>query len=566
MNKLVFIDFKGLFMRNFNLDTLDPSKITFIPYLTSPFEERATFKEFIELNKGFNPELLNCKKFTIGLLSCNYNNLTEEISTILFESLCLMSVDVLDLANSKLDEKSLLSVFNILRLNKSLLILNLTSSLDKVESFVQITNSDQDVFSQHEEEKIRKEIKMKRLLFDVMESNLKILNLSCNSLSIYKLKLFKNIIKANKISYLDISYCQLHSDQMKSLFKWVSHNSYLKGLNLTGNKLTSQSFAYLCSYLSTCLNLEFLNLSNTGIGEYDFNQFNMSIKSNSTLRHLFLNNNYFLNCDNINTEYRIFSSKLETLSIKSCKIQSKIISLLINRLKSKSCLKSLLLPDLNLSENDLELILDNCLLVNGFDTIDISNIKHFYASSKLQESFLMKMTFLQMKTLIFKENKLNKQFLQSLSNVILSDSLISLDISSNNIDNSDFEHVLTIVKRVKSLQKLYLNNNLITSKGIDKLISFYTENHEVNLNLISLNSNKLLTDGVCKILCNLHILKGLQFIDINCNQSNLKEILKVLKNYEQVITNKIVICIFENSYDMNFKNMINSLHQEVTFI
>ena len=306
LNKLTFIDFKGFLMRNLNLDILDPSKITFIPYLSSPFDERASFKEFIELNRSNNAELMNCKKFKIGSLSCNYNNLTDEISTVLFESLCLISVDVLDLSNAKLNEKSLLSVFNILRLNKSLLILNLTSSLDKVESFVQITNSDKDVFSQHEEEKIRKNIKMNRLLFDVMESNLKILNLSNNSLSIYKLKLFKNIIRANKLSYLDISYCQLHLDQFKSLFKWIGHNSYLKALNLTGNKLSSQSFTYLCSYLSTCLNLEFLNLSNTGIGEYNFDEFNMSVKSNSSLKHLFLNNNSFINNGNIKMKDRIF--------------------------------------------------------------------------------------------------------------------------------------------------------------------------------------------------------------------------------------------------------------------
>lgn len=565
LNKLTFLDSRNLFIRILNIDILDPTKIVYFNFLSAAYEQKHTFKE-VNVIGSLNLDHINSKRFNIGLLCCNYNNLTNEISNILYESLSMISIDVMDFSNSKIDEKNLLCIFNIVRLNQSLLVLNLSNSLDKIVSQEPKINNDKDVFTLHEEENRRKNIKRTKLLYDIMESKLKILNLSNNSLTLYILKFFKSIIQANKLVYLDLSYCKLEFQQFKRLFKWISRNSYLKGLNLMGNKLSENSFFYLCNFVSFSVYLEFLNLSNTALGDQNFNTFNKSIKANSSLKSLFLNNNSFLKADNISI-YPLFSPNLDTLSFKSCKLSTQLISSLINRLRLEESLKSLYISDCILTDSVLEEILNLTLIAKQFDTLDISNIKQLFLEGDIQESFLTKITYLQLKTLIFRENRLNKIFLNNFTNNIQSESLLCLDISSNKIDNSDFEHVLTILGKVKSLQKLYLNNNFISKSGIEKLISLYKEVKDgMNLNLISLNSNKLFTDGAIILLSNLYLLKGLQFIEINNNQVNVKELFRILNNENKGVNQKIVISIFENSLDMNMKNLMNNLYHDVTFI
>jgi Leucine-rich repeat (LRR) protein len=252
------------------------------------------------------------------------------------------------------------------------------------------------------------------------------------------------------------------------------------------------------------------------------------------------------------------------LSLNSCKLNPKGNKAIMNRIKIKSSLKSFHIANTNFTNEEILEILDICLIHEGLETIDISGIKDLGAPGEAKESFLVKATFLQIKTLVFKDNRLNKDYLKNFAENVFSDKLECLDISNNSIGDIDFDQVLSIIGKLNGLQKLYLNNNLLTRLSVEKLISFYKENKS-GLRKLSINSNKLETSGAARIILNLHVLNGIEMIDINNNHILVRELHNIISKEKFKLEARVNIQMFQSAFDIFTRRDFTSLSDKLLF-
>jgi len=436
------------------------------------------------LQKGFKNKYMNCNK--LESLNVSKNQLG--------------------------DVTSMKAIIDILRTIKTLKILNLSNN-----------------------EISAKAIKVLSELFDDSKSNinLNILDLSNNNLGDDGVKIFSNMLIDNKDKILSIQalllinnniYCQgafaistmiqenllievlslsdnnIKSEGLNSIFKALTINKIMKSINLSRNLFERNKSYFFVESLSKLYLTELLL---SGIKSYEYEDYlNLfhGLSKNFTIQSLDLSDNRF--CNGIN-------------------------ELFINELTNKSSIY-------------LKLNLSGDFLWNNSSNI-ISNLIHL---KSLQE-FICNNNYLY---------KLNEQGLSSLKSLINLNSLIKLDLSSNDIGLIPFKEYLSLVECIgknKSLIFLNLSDNDINNTNSKFL--FHSLINNTNIKELLLNNNKIngiqlkevtelikknacierlslcfneITDNDLVYINNIKIDSKIKYIDFSGNNFNISSIMK----------------------------------------
>jgi len=121
-------------------------------------------------------------------------------------------------------------------------------------------------------------------------------------------------------------------------------------------------------------------------------------------------------------------------------------------------------------------------------------------------------------TLNLKYNQLGDQGVEQLSLCLQSNNVLKhLDISYNNITDNGAKSIGLMLQKNSTLQNLFLGNNCIGPIGMES-IAEGLKNVHIDLNLLSLESNKLGEDGAQHLAESIQINQTLKVLDIsNCN-------------------------------------------------
>ena len=267
-------------------------------------------------------------------------------------------------------------------------------------------------------------------LVQYVKSNEKIISLFCSGNCIYDkgLDLFEKSLIINdydinniKLSYLDISNNCLTKSSLKHINTMLSLLHFITSINLGYNDLSNQAVYNIFSFINNTSRLVSLDLSQTNLNEKAIEFISEKMDKSIILRILNLSNNNL-------SQACIY---LKKLLIKETNIKV---------LKLVSC---------NISEN-INLIFQGLCKNGNIETFDISNNK-----------FTNKNTILLYDILdFFKENK----------------KVINLILDNNNINDITMSYIIKGIEINHSIKKLSLKDNYITNEHIDKLINSIEKN------------------------------------------------------------------------------------------
>ena len=268
-------------------------------------------------------------------------------------------------------------------------------------------------------------------LVQYVKSNEKLLSLFYSGNCIYDkgLDLFvkallsneKNIINNTKLSYLDISNNCLTKNSLKNINSILSLLLFITSINLGYNDLSNQGVYNIFSFINNKSRLVSLDLSQTNINEKAIEFISEKIDKSIILRILNLSNNNL-------SQACIY---LKKLLIKETNI--KVIKLV-------SC---------NISEN-INLIFQGLCKNSNVETFDMSNNKFTNKNTILLDDILD----------FFKQNK----------------KIINLNLDNANINDLIMSYIIKGIELNSTIKKLSIKDNYITNEHIDKLINSIEKN------------------------------------------------------------------------------------------
>ena len=268
-------------------------------------------------------------------------------------------------------------------------------------------------------------------LVQYVKSNEKLLSLFYSGNCIYDkgLDLFekallsneKNAINNTKLSYLDISNNCLTKNSLKNINSILSLLLFITSINLGYNDLSNQGVYNIFSFINNKSRLVSLDLSQTNINEKAIEFISEKIDKSIILRILNLSNNNL-------SQACIY---LKKLLIKETNI--KVIKLV-------SC---------NISEN-INLIFQGLCKNSNVETFDMSNNKFTNKNTILLNDILD----------FFKQNK----------------KIINLNLDNANINDLIMSYIIKGIELNSTIKKLSIKDNYITNEHIDKLINSIEKN------------------------------------------------------------------------------------------
>ena len=231
----------------------------------------------------------------------------------------------------------------------------------------------------------------------------------------------KNAINNIKLSYLDISNNFLTENSLKHINTMLSLLSFIKSINLGYNDLSNQGVYNIFSFINNKSRLVSLDLSQTNINEKAIEFISEKVDKSIILRILNLSNNNL-------SQACIY---LKKLLIKETNI--KVIKLV-------SC---------NMSEN-INLLFQGLCKNGNIETFDISNNRFNNKNTILSNDILD----------FFKENK----------------KIINLILDNVNINDLTMSYIVKGIELNCTIKKLSLKDNYITNEHIDKLTNSIEKN------------------------------------------------------------------------------------------
>lgn len=377
------------------------------------------------------------RNFTsIKVLILPNNNIDDNCSKILFQTLKYnKSLVILNLSHNKISNNSIIYSDLFFKNNKSLNTLVLSYNyLGSIGS-----NNLLNYLKCNENSCIRTlDISYNGItdkgiesLVQYVKSNEKLLSLFYSGNCIYDkgLDIFekallsneKNTINNIKLSYLDISNNFLTKNSLKYINTMLSLLVFIKSINLGYNDLSNQGVYNIFSFINNKSRLVSLDLSQTNINEKAIEFISEKMDKSIILRILNLSNNNL-------SQACIY---LKKLLIKETNI--KVIKLV-------SC---------NMSEN-INLLFQGLCKNGNIETFDISNNKFNNKNTILLNDIFD----------FFKENK----------------KIINLILDNANINDLTMGYIIKGIELNCTIKKLSLKDNYITNEHIDKLINSIEKN------------------------------------------------------------------------------------------
>ena len=256
----------------------------------------------------------------------------------------------------------------------------------------------------------------------------------------------KNVINNIKLSYLDISNNYLTKNSLKHINTMLSLFLFITSINLGYNDLSNQGVYNIFTFINSKSRLVSLDLSKTNINEKAIEFISEKMDKSIILRILNLSNNNL-------SQACIYLNKL---LIKETNI--KVIKLV-------SC---------NISEN-VNLIFQGLCKNTNIETFDISNNKFTYKNTILLNDILD----------FFKENK----------------KIINLILDNVNINDLAMSYIIKGIELNSTIKKLSIKNNYITNEHIDKLINSIEKNEIIRkIELEGNGLSQIYKKKICSLL------------------------------------------------------------------
>lgn len=471
-----------LLMKKYKLNYIE-TKVIFFGFFESLILKKQKYE--IEKNKNNNYfsslilQNLKADKFMIYYLDPILNLDFEDIAKINFDNIIISSMNImkkichllwrnftsikiLSLQNNNIDDNCAKILFQTLKYNKALTILNLNHNKISNKSIVY---SD---------------------LFFKNNDSLNTLALSYNYLGLngaINLLAFLTLNKKSTLRTLDLGYNGISEDGVFSIYKYIKTNEKLLSFFFAGNCLGDKGLELFVKLLlnqdsnnTNNSKLSYLDLSNNILTKESCKYINNIICLSSFITSINISYNILCN-EGVNNIFSFINmkSKLVSLDLTQTNINEKCIEFISEKLD-----KTISLRILNLSYNNLG---KACKYLKQL-LIKETNIKILkLISCKISENVNLIFQGLgknyNIETFDISSNNI------IINNITLNDILFFLQenkkinnliLDSTNIDDTVINYISQGIEENRSIKKLSLKNNLITNQSIEVLMNSIQKN------------------------------------------------------------------------------------------
>ena len=368
----------------------------------------------------------------------------------------------------------------------------------------------------------------------------------------YSVSLVSLNITSNSISYRGGNYIFENLDKQQSIIDL--NISSIKGRNR--NRITSVGLKDIVNYLTKNIFIEILNLSGNGIRNEGFFLLCKGFENNVSLQNLDISNNDIheqgikQGIDYIN-KFKIFS-KIQIINLSYNPILNGGIISLTNNIRNFPYLKSMNISFCGIEFKGFEYLLKIGQYIKRFESLNVSG-------NKLRdENFSNLKPYFS--TFNIKYLNMSKCFLGNKSAFVLgeclalNETLKTVNISGNEIDDKGFKSYINLFKTNSSIEYFDCSNNFITDyTGRDFAISL---KNNITLKSINLYDNQL-HDEIGKLFIELlDINKTLIYINLNYNRIQVKtmeELNKILKINHDKQKNSFIPDLVQNIKELEFQ-------------
>ena len=483
-------------------------------------------KQYIKLGfylKNVRKDLFDIFLDYLGKLNKNCNHLLIRIKTLdrsfndfvhteIFSKLESISNDLYNLTSIDLSYNSFYSHQPIKNLknfiNKSKIcdfIANEMIFIDNITKtqFCKILNQRTSILDLHKNNINLSTInEFTKSLLGLGENNLINLNLSVNNIDKRSMKIMSEFLFSSccKIINLNLSYNYIGDEGCQIISHYLICNKKINSINLTHNFIYDLGLQFLGQGLEINSSLESLNLNDNYISEIGV------ISLSETL------------CTNFN-----YSLKLSKINLTWNKIKPNIgndLAIALANLYSTYCnnFKSILLGDNKISDISCSKFLFHITKEQSIKNI----IKIDFSFNELKSDSMIPLSdFLAInpvEKLYLQHNSLRNEGINFLSNGLSKNkSLRILNLSKTDLRNS--EGAISLTESLKSnnvLEELYLNENSISSEGIERIATYILKKR--SLVYLNLAHNKICHVGAQYLGDNLTNALGIKKLILNSNK------------------------------------------------
>ena len=297
------------------------------------------------------------------------------------------------------------------------------------------------------------------------------------------------VCRANlsKLTGFNISHNDITIDAADDIGAFLSHNTKLRKLDLSGNDLQAIGYTSIFKKFQIMSNLVSLNISHSSVIKEAADELATFLLHNTSLQELDLTCNQLAPSDIV----KIYSgmkniSNLITFNISQNINTDKAIDELTNVLLRNISLQEIELSYTNMSASDTVKILSG---MKNTLTLVTFNISHNIITDEAAEDI---------GTVLSHNNKLQ-----------------SLDLSYNYFKSEGFVKIFECLKNIMYLRKLNISCNEIKATAADSIATVLS--HNSKLEELDLGNNLLQTAGIIIIVKSLRCISSLKKLCINGN-------------------------------------------------
>ena len=392
------------------------------------------------------------------------------------------------------------------------------------------------------------------------------LNISRNSLTVMaSIQLAKALQSIKTLRTLIMNNCEITDDAAEDIATVISHNPFLKELNVSWNKLTGIGTTKLFNSLKDIRYLQILKVASCGITIRDFHETLTASSFMFHLQELDASNNEII-ADGITIlPYLCSFDSMRTLKIVNCNITDKDVDTLTSILSNIYVLTHLEIHRNKFSAEGISKLLTNLGMLSGIRTLKLSDcsledttscklasviksnsrlthleLHHGYFMDSVDVIFASLESIKILQVLILVDCNITTRITDEVAAVISSNSTIAhLDLSYNPLG----EGVVPVVNALignKTIEILILNNCEITDKACTELASLATTTMLVEFSVLD---NELTDHGalcVAKSFTDTTSLKILRIRSWNSLHDHFKD---TNDNTEGILHNKGILLL-----------------------
>ena len=286
------------------------------------------------------------------------------------------------------------------------------------------------------------------------------------------------------LEWLDLSNCQLQSNDIKQILSVIKDMKYLQHVDLSANEMTSDAINEIATMIKNNKHLQSLFLPNCVLSQNDLRIIIQALQTVSSLQYVGFNIN-----------------KVDD------ELASDVALLIANNIN----LRELNISELQLNQSSFQYLKKYLVIIKGLKSLSITHcifdaedenklINLFSGNFKIQE---------------LKFTNCRIHINQLLSILSYNTNLIGLDLSNCLFQSNEIKQILNVLKDMKYLQRINLSANFMTSDAINEMIAMIKR---INcLQILSLPHCVLDQEDFRIIVQALQTISSLQYVDFSTN-------------------------------------------------